>query len=74
MVWTVNKESMQTKSWLTDQGRGRGCAGREAVTSVLNYREVYDVLTLVGEQLMEECIIIKAKADMSWKDRSCYNS
>lgn len=32
---------------------------------VLNYCEVYDVLTLVGEQLMEECIIIKAKADMS---------
>lgn len=71
MVWTMNKESVQPKSWLIDWGGGRGYAEREAVTSVLNYCEESMMSWhwfIDKKQLMEECIIIRIKADMSWKE------
>lgn len=75
MVWTMNKESMQTKSWLTDWGGGQGYAEREAGTSVLNYYEQFMMSWhwfVDKKQLMEKCI--RTKADMSWKERSGYNN
>lgn len=49
MVWTMNKESMQTKSWLLDPGAGveGRFAGGEGYICVKLSWTVCDVLTLV---------------------------
>lgn len=49
---------------------GGGMQGREAVTPVLNYCEQSMMSwRWFIDELMEECIIFRAKTDTSWKDK-----
>lgn len=67
MVWTMNRESVQTKSWL--MGWRVGCMqGREAVMSVLNYCE-QSMTSWHGfiDALIEECIL---RAKLTWTEKT----